>query len=229
MQTGKFITFEGGEGAGKSTQAGLLAGTLAKSGIEVLLSREPGGSPGAEEIRQLLVLGAPDRWGALSEALLHFAARADHLEKTVRPALHRGAWVICDRFADSTLAYQGYGRGLESSAIEALTRLVVGDLQPDLTLILDLAVEDGLQRAAQRAQGEGAMGEGAQGKGAMGEGEDRYERMDAAFHARLRDGFRTIAKQNPARCVLLDAAASVAEVQAEIGRIVAEKFSLGRL
>ncbi len=216
-QMGKFITIEGGEGAGKSTQASLLAGTLGKSGMEVLLSREPGGSPGAEEIRKLLVLGAPDRWDALSEALLHCAARADHLEKTVRPALDRGAWVICDRFADSTLAYQGYGRGMETGAIEALTRLVVGDLQPDLTLILDLAAEDGLQRAAERAQG---------GR-AMGGGEDRYERMDAAFHARLRDGFRAIARQNPARCVLVDAAASVAEVQAEIGRIVAEKFALG--
>ncbi len=208
MQKGKFITFEGGEGAGKSTQAALLAASLEKSGKEMLLSREPGGSPGAEEIRDLLVRGEPDRWGAMSEALLHSAARADHLEKTVRPALGRGAWVICDRFADSTLAYQGYGRGLDKAAIEALGRLVLGDLAPDLTLILDLPAENGLLRAAAR-----------------GEGGDRYERMGEAFHRRIGEGFRAIAKANPARCRLIDGTGSVAEIQAVIERVISQKFA----
>ncbi len=212
MGKGKFVTFEGGEGAGKSTQAELLAGALEKSGLEVVLSREPGGSPGAEEIRQLLVHGETGRWAAASEALLHSAARADHLKKTVRPALLRGAWVICDRFADSTLAYQGYGQGMELQDIKTLTHLVVGDLEPDLTLILDLPVEEGLKRAAAR--------EG---------GGDRYERMGEDFHVRLRDGFKAIAKGDPERCQMLDGTMEIAGLHAQIGRIVAKKFSLDEL
>lgn len=210
MAPGKFITLEGGEGAGKSTHAQLLADTLRAAGIEVVLSREPGGSPGAEEIRALLVSGAPDRWSATSELLLHSAARADHLEKTVRPALARGAWVVSDRFADSTLAYQGHGHGLDLAAIGTVQCLVLGGTEPDLTLILDVAAATGLARA--------------DGRGTKGE--DRYERMDAAFHGRLRDGFRAIHEAEPERCRLIDTARPVEAVRAAILEAVAARFGL---
>ncbi|NIQ96157.1 MAG: dTMP kinase, partial [Desulfuromonadales bacterium] len=137
---GLFITLEGGEGGGKSTQARLLAEFLELRGEEVVLTREPGGSPGAEQIRSLLVDGETHRWDATTEALLHFAARRDHLVKTVIPALDRGAWVVCDRFADSTMAYQGYGHGLPKEALAVLYDFAVGTIKPDLTLVLDLPV-----------------------------------------------------------------------------------------
>jgi len=194
-ERGRFITLEGGEGAGKSTQQRRLSAWLRDSGREVVETREPGGSPGAEEIRKLLVIGAAGRWDALTEALLHFAARRDHLAQTVIPALERGAWVVCDRFADSTMAYQGYGHGLGREVVTALYEIVVGDLAPDLTLILDLPVEEGLARAGRR--------NGAQAGGAGGE--DRYEQMDIAFHQRLRDGFHDIVAREPDRCLLIDA------------------------
>lgn len=134
LTRGRFITFEGGEGAGKSTQLGLLADALARAGIAAIRTREPGGAPGAEEIRRLLVEGAPQRWDAETEALLMVAARRNHLVETVWPALDRGDWVICDRFADSTLAYQGYGRGLPREALASLHSLIAGNFKPDLTL-----------------------------------------------------------------------------------------------
>jgi len=206
---GRFITLEGGEGGGKSTQARRLAEMLERETHEVLLTREPGGSPGAEQIRGLLVDGEVQRWDAVTETLLHFAARRDHLANTVRPALDRGAWVISDRFADSTMAYQGYGHGVDRSAIADLYRICVGSLKPDLTLILDLPVEAGLARAAGR-----------------GGGEDRYERMDVAFHERLRQGFLEIARQEPGRCVVIDAARSEDEVHAQIIAAVRERMAL---
>jgi dTMP kinase len=206
---GRFITLEGGEGGGKSTQARRLAEMLERETGEILLTREPGGSPGAEQIRGLLVDGEVHRWDAVTETLLHFAARRDHLANTVRPALERGAWVISDRFADSTMAYQGYGHGVDRSAIADLYRICVGSLKPDLTLILDLPVEAGLARAAGR-----------------GGGEDRYERMDVAFHERLRQGFLEIARQEPARCVVIDAARSEDEVHAQIIAAVRERMAL---
>ena len=196
---GRFITLEGGEGGGKSTQARRLADFLGPHVGEVVLTREPGGAPGAEQIRALLVDGDPQRWDAMTEALLHFAARRDHLVNTVWPALARGAWVISDRFADSTMAYQGYGHGLGPDVIAGLYRLCVGETKPDLTLILDLPVEEGLARAA-----------GRQG------GEDRYERMDVDFHRRLRDGFLEIARREPERCVVIDASGDVDSVSAAI-------------
>lgn len=199
MTRGQFITFEGGEGAGKSTQLKLLAEALARAGIEVVTTREPGGSKGAEAIRALLVTGDVDRWDAQTEALLHTAARRDHLAKTVWPALERGAWVVCDRFADSTLAYQGYGHGLDKAFITGLTRLAIGDFIPDLTLILDLPVEEGLKRA-----------------GGRGGAEDRYERMGSPFHERLRQGFLEIARQAPDRCVVIDAMADLDNVHQAI-------------
>lgn len=194
-ERGRFITLEGGEGAGKSTQQRRLSAWLRDSGCEVVETREPGGSPGAEEIRKLLVTGTAGRWDAVTEALLHFAARRDHLVQTVVPALERGAWVVCDRFADSTMAYQGYGHGLGREVVTALCDLVVGDLAPDLTLVLDLPVEEGLARAGRR--------NGTQDAGAAGE--DRYEQMDIAFHQRLRDGFHDIVAREPERCLLIDA------------------------
>lgn len=207
MERGQFITFEGGEGAGKSTQLKLLAEALERAGIEVVTTREPGGSPGAEAIRGLLVTGAVDRWDAHTEALLHTAARRDHLARTVWPALERGAWVICDRFADSTLAYQGYGHGLPKDFITGLTRLAIGDFKPDLTLILDLPVEEGLKRA-----------------GGRGGAEDRYERMGLAFHERLRQGFLEIARQDTDRCAVLNAAASLDDVHQSILRAVKSRL-----
>ena len=209
---GKFITFEGGEGAGKSTQVALLVEALRRIGRGVLQTREPGGSPGAEQIRELLVHGDTERWDPWTEALLHFAARREHLRFNVFPALDRGDWVICDRFADSTMAYQGYGHGLGRDAIEQLYALVVGDFHPDLTLILDLEIEAGLQRAEARAGAQAGSG-------------DRYERMDRAFHERLRAGFREIAAREPDRCRLIDASAPPELVHRTVWQAVTEHFA----
>lgn len=205
---GRFITFEGGEGGGKSTNLQMLKAALEGAGYTVITTREPGGSPGAEEIRRLLVEGAVDRWDAISEALLHFAARRDHVERVIRPTLARGDWVICDRFADSTMAYQGYGHGLGRDVIETLYKVSIGDMKPDLTLILDLPVEIGLARA-----------------GGRGGSEDRYERMKDGFHQRLRDGFLDIASREPDRCVVIDATATLDAVQAEIRKAVSQRLS----
>ncbi len=196
---GKFITLEGGEGAGKSTQTRLLAETFESAGRPVVVTREPGGAAGAEEIRALLVTGGIGRWSPMAEALLHYAARRDHLDRTILPALDGGAWVICDRFANSTMAYQGYGHDLGRDAVSELHRVVIGDFTPDLTLILDLPVDVGLRRAGIRA----IIGAG---------GEDRYERMGPAFHRRLREGFLDIARLDPGRCVVIDADRSIEAV-----------------
>jgi dTMP kinase len=210
---GRFITLEGGEGAGKSTQIRLLADALRRDGIAVTTTREPGGSPGAERIRALLVDGATDRWDAVSEALLHFAARHDHLLRAVWPALDRGDWVVSDRFADSTMAYQGYGLGLGREPIERLYAEAVGDFRPDLTLILDLPVEQGLARADARA----AMDEGSG---------TRYERMGVDFHRRLREGFLEIARREPRRCVVIDATPPVEAVAQAIMNAVRERLPM---
>jgi len=195
MDAGRFITFEGGEGAGKSTQIRLLADRLKNLGHKVVLTREPGGSAGAEDIRSLLVTGEPERWTALTEAMLHFAARSDHIARTIKPALEQGAWVLCDRFVDSTMAYQGYAQEIGREAIEELTKLVVGPTLPDLTFIFDLPVEVGLSRAEAR-----------------GEGEDRYEKMGSAFHETLRGAFLDIAAREPGRCKVINAALSIDEI-----------------
>jgi dTMP kinase len=205
---GRFITLEGGEGAGKSTQARRLAEALRADGHDVVLTREPGGSPGAEALREVLVNGAADRWTPTAEALLMYAARSDHLDRLIRPALARGAWVISDRFADSSRAYQGAAGGLDPEFIEALDRGVVGDDQPDLTLIFNLPVEAGLARAA--------------GRGAA---EARFEGKGAAFHKRLREGFAAIAKAHPERCVLIDADATPDVVFERIRAVVRERLA----
>ncbi|MXY40341.1 MAG: dTMP kinase [Rhodospirillaceae bacterium] len=204
---GRFITVEGGEGAGKSTQIRRLATWLDGQGIETVVTREPGGTPGAEAVRALLVTGDTERWDATTEALLVSAARRDHAERLIRPGLARGAWVLCDRFADSTLAYQGYAGGLPLDGLTALTRFAVGDLTPDLTIVLDLPAEAGLARAGRR------MAAGP-------EAETRFEGRDLRFHEAVRDGFLDIARKDPARCVVLDATAPADDVARQIAAVV---------
>lgn len=186
--SGRFITFEGGEGSGKSTQVGRLVERLTARGLDVLRTREPGGSAGAEDIRALALNGAAERWSPMTETLLMYAARSDHLERTIRPALARGAFVICDRFSDSSRAYQGAGGGVDAGFIEAMDAAVVGESQPDLTLIFDLPVEIGLERALAR-----------------GGADLRFETKGLAFHQRLREGFRRVATEHPERCRIIDA------------------------
>jgi len=205
----RFITLEGGEGAGKSTQARRLAAALRGAGLDIIETREPGGSPGAEEIRRLLTAGEPARWSPMAETLLHFAARADHVRRTIRPALAAGRWVCCDRFADSTMAYQGYGHGIDRDFIARLAGAVLGDLRPDLTLIFDLPVEQGLARAAARSGHE-----------------DRYEKMDRSFHEALRRGFLDIAGQDPQRCVVIDAGGDEAMTWQQVGAALRDRLGV---
>lgn len=212
---GKFITLEGGEGAGKSTQIKRLTARLVARGIEAVATREPGGTPGAEAIRSLLVTGDVARWDAVTETLLHYAARREHVEKTVQPALARGAWVISDRFADSTMAYQGHAGAVGAARVAALHKLVLGDFRPDLTLILDLPVQVGLARAQSRA-----------GASASGGAEDRYERMGLAFHEALRKAFLDIAAAEPDRCRVVAADTDADSVEAALWAQVAAKFTL---
>lgn len=203
---GRFITFEGGEGVGKSTQVRRLADRLRGRG-EVVVTREPGGSPGAEAIRALLVSGPVERWSPISETLLMYAARRDHIERVIAPALGRGAWVICDRFHDSSRAYQGAAGGAPAGLLGVLEAEVVGDLIPDLTLILDLPVEVGLRRAARR-----------------GKGENRFEAKGEAFHERLRAAFLEIAAAEPGRCRVIDAAGGVDAVSDRIGAVLDQRW-----
>jgi len=203
LPAGRFITLEGGEGAGKSTQIARLKDKLERLGHAVVATREPGGAPGAEMVRKLLVEGPAERWDGTTEALLHFAARRDHLRSTVWPALKRGAWVISDRFADSTVAYQGYGYGVDRLMLDKLYGIAVGDFRPDLTLILDLPVETGLGRAAARRGSE-----------------TRYESLAVDFHGRVRAGFLEIATADPGRCVLIDATRDIEAVAAAIAAAV---------
>ncbi|MAB15359.1 dTMP kinase [Parvibaculum sp.] len=209
MRRGHFITFEGGEGAGKSTQAKRLAQALERHGHGVVVTREPGGSPGAEHIRSLIVSGETDKWTPLTETLLVFAARADHLDRTIRPALVRGEWVICDRFVDSTFAYQGVGQGMSPDTIAGLSDLVVGSDMPGLTLILDLPVETGLGRAGKRDHNE-----------------DRFERMGDEFHQKLRQAFLDIAAAEPERCVVIDASRDEDAVAEAIWQAVSSRLAV---
>lgn len=196
MTRGRFITLEGGEGAGKTTQAGLLAAALEARGLAVLRTREPGGSPGAELLRGILLRGEID-WSPRAETLLHFAARAEHLTKAIVPALEKGSWVVCDRFYDSTMAYQGFGQGADRGFIAAQIGLL--GIVPDVTIVLDVAEPVAAERLRQR----GVLA-------------DRYERLGVAFHARVREGFRAIAASEPGRCVLVDASGDVQAVHAAV-------------
>jgi dTMP kinase len=198
---GKFITFEGGEGTGKSTQAGLLANKLESLGLGVLLTREPGGSPGAEIIRHVLLSGAAKPLGADAEAMLFAAAREDHVRCTIEPALAAGKWVVCDRFADSTRVYQGALGQVDRRLIKGLERVSIGDLLPDLTLILDVPVEVALERLTLR-RGDAAP--------------DRFEAENVEFHQKLREAFRALAADEPERCVIIDASVPRVQVAKDI-------------
>ncbi|ESQ77068.1 dTMP kinase [Asticcacaulis sp. YBE204] len=205
--SGRFITFEGGEGAGKSTQVKALVTRLREQGLEVVQTREPGGSGGAEALRDLLVNGDAGRWSPVSETLMMYAARANHLEQVIRPALARGAWVVCDRFADSTRAYQGAGGGVTAEFIEQLDQTVVGDTQPDLTIVMDMPVEAGLARALSR-----------------GGEENRFESKGLAFHERLRQGFIARAATDRQRYRVIDADRPIETLTADIWAVVAGAF-----
>ena len=204
---GRFITFEGGEGTGKSTQVRILADRLRARVPDLVLTREPGGSTEAESLRELLLSGDADRWSPRAETLLMYAARDDHLRRVIRPALERGDWVVCDRFADSTRAYQGGGGGVDMGFIEALDREIVGADQPDLTLVFDLPVEVGLERAFGRDMFE-----------------LRFESKGSAFHQRLRDRFAAIATAHPERCQVIDATGDVETVAARVWKAVSSRL-----
>jgi dTMP kinase len=212
MASGRFITFEGGEGSGKSTQAKRLFDGLRARGIDVLTTREPGGSPFAEQVRELILNPAIAPHTPLSEALLFYAARADHLHKTIRPALGVGRWVICDRFSDSTRVYQCDAGGLSLDVFNALEQMVVSLTFPDLTFILDVPAEVGLGRAATRRLAQALSGDAP----------DAFEKRDVEFHERLREGYLGIAKAEPHRCHVVDGTrepdAIFAEIWAQVER-----------
>jgi dTMP kinase len=209
---GRFITFEGGEGTGKSSHAALLAQRLRAMGIAVVLTREPGGSPGAEIIRHVLLSGAAEPLGPEAEAILFAAARDDHIRNTIAPALARGSWVICDRFTDSTRVYQGEVGGADDKLLRALERVTVGDLKPDLTLVLDVPADIGLTRAEKR-RGGGTS--------------DRFESQTLHFHERLRDAFRLVALLEPDRCVLINSTGARADVAEQIWTTVNARLDPG--
>jgi len=209
LRTGWFITFEGGEGVGKSTQIGLLATRLRGFAREVVITREPGGTPLAEKLRAIILSGGAREFGPLGEALLFSAARIDHIDRLIRPALSRGATVLCDRFVDSTRAYQGAKGGVDPSLLAAMQKVTLAGLAPDLTFILDLDPQIGLERA-QRRRGVGEP--------------DRFEAEDIAFHRHLRENFLEIAREAPERCRVIDASRSVDEIAQSIWTAVKDKF-----
>lgn len=202
--TAFFITFEGGEGGGKSTQVALLTEAFTRAGMGVIKTREPGGSAGAEAIRNLLVNGSTDKWDPVAETLLFYAARVDHVTRLVKPALEAGQHVICDRFTDSTVVYQGIGKKLGEGYVQSVQRLTLGSFMPDLTVMLDMDPVVGLKRADARPSSK------------TGGGENRFESMDVDFHHAVRAGFLRIAQGEPERCVVVNAAQTIEAVQAEI-------------
>lgn len=209
---GRFVTFEGGEGAGKTTQIERLARRLTDLGLRVRLTREPGGPKdgsieAAAALRKLLVEGEPSRWSPKSEALLNYAQRVEHVNRFVAPALETGDWVLCDRFADSTMAYQGYGHRLGAGFVRALHRATLGSFKPDLALVLDIPVDQGLARAGARAGVE-----------------TRFERFPRDFHDRVRRGFRAIARAEPKRCALVDARGDAEAVEGRIAKALVKRF-----
>lgn len=205
----RFITLEGGDGSGKSTQIKLLVAALKQRGIDALATREPGGSKGAEEIRKLVLTGEPGRWDVMTETLLMFAARSDNVAKAIKPALAAQTWVICDRFTDSTYAYQGAGGGLARETIRRMETLVLGDFRPDLTLILDIPTDVGIARTHGRANDE-----------------TRFEKFNIEFHNRLRQAYLAIARRDPERCVVVDASGDSDAIARTIWNTVAKRFRL---
>ena len=209
MSKGFFITLEGGDGCGKSTQCKMLLDFLKQKGIDFIMTREPGGSDAAEEIRKIILSGNKEKWDSISETLLFSAARRSHLVDKIWPAMEQGKWVISDRFADSTMAYQGYGRGdglLTKDNIETLYKLVAGDFKPNLTIILDMEPKEALQRVAERGA------------------KDRMEGMDLSFHYNLRNAFLDIARKEPDRCVVINAAQEPQKVHEDIVRVIQERL-----
>ncbi len=206
---GRFISFEGGEGSGKSTQIKKLAERLEALKLRAVLTREPGGSPGAEIIRHLLLSGMGKLLGPDAETLLFAAARDDHVRTVIQPALNQGMWVLCDRFSDSTRAYQGRLGHVPTGLLNAMQRVTIGDLKPDLTIILDVPVEVGLKRAAARRGNQAP---------------DRFESEDLKFHRDLRDAYREIAAAEPERCVLVDADANPDTVAAQVWSALRDRF-----
>jgi dTMP kinase len=209
---GRFISFEGGEGSGKSTQIKRLAQQLDAVKLRTLLTREPGGSPGAEIIRHLLLSGVGKLLGPDAETMLFVAARDDHVRTVIRPALNQGMWVLCDRFSDSTRAYQVKLGNVSPAVLNAMERVTIGDLKPDLTIILDVPVEVGLQRAAARRGGAAP---------------DRFEAEDVRFHHELREAYRQIAADEPQRCVLIDANAEPDTVAAKVWAALRDRLFAG--
>jgi dTMP kinase len=209
MTRGRFITFEGGEGTGKSTQSRLLAKRLRGMAIDVVQTREPGGSLGAEIIRHVLLSGAAKPFGPEAEAVLFAAARADHIKTIIAPALKQGRWVICDRYIDSTRVYQGAAGNVDPRFINGLERLTVGDIVPDLTIILDIDVKTGLERAALRRSGQKV---------------DRFEDERVEFHMKLREAYKEIAAANPERCALIDASGTPEAVAFAIWKAVGKRL-----
>jgi dTMP kinase len=206
---GRFISFEGGEGSGKSTQIKKLAERLEAAKLRAIVTREPGGSPGAEIIRHLVLSGMGKLLGPEAETLLFAAARDDHVRTVIQPALAQGTWVLCDRFSDSTRAYQGKVGNVQPGILNAMERVTIGDLKPDLTIILDVPVEVGLKRAAARRGGTAP---------------DRFESEDIKFHQDLRDAYREIASAEPARCVLIDASGDTSTVAASVWTALRDRF-----
>ncbi|HKH00541.1 MAG TPA: dTMP kinase [Bradyrhizobium sp.] len=206
---GRFITFEGGEGSGKSTQIKILSERLSAAKLRAVVTREPGGSPGAEIIRHLVLSGVGKLLGAEAETLLFAAARDDHVRTVIQPALNQGIWVLCDRFSDSTRAYQGSLGKVSPAVLNAMERVTIGDLKPDLTIILDVPPEIGMKRASVRRGGGAA---------------DRFEAEDRTFHQELREAYRQIALAEPERCVLIDATAEPAIVAANIWAALRDRF-----
>jgi dTMP kinase len=200
----KFITLEGGEGSGKSTQAKLLFDYLKRHNINAILTREPGGSPGAELIRELLITGPIDRWSVTSEVLLLYAARVDHWQKIIQPSLESGKWVICDRFIDSTIAYQGYGKGIDIEFLQYVYKKVVGDFYPDCTFIFDIPAKIGLERAKKRMLETNTTTQ------------ERFESMGLEFHERVHKGFIEVAQKNQNRCKIIDAQKTPQDIHQEI-------------
>jgi dTMP kinase len=207
MVRGRFITIEGIEGAGKSTQVRRLVLALEAAGVTVTATREPGGSTGAEAIRRLILDGADGAWTPVGEVLLHYAARCEHAERLIRPALAAGSWVVSDRFADSTMAYQGFGLGVDRQVVQRIHDIVIGDLMPDATVILDVPVADGLSRARRRTAGA-----------------DRYESMNVDFHERVRQGFLAIAREAPRRCVVVAGDADEEAIHRAVCRALTQRL-----
>ena len=210
-KVGRFITFEGGEGGGKSTQTRLLQDALASNGIESILTREPGGSAGAEEIRELIVTGSPDRWDPLTELCLLYAARRDHWLKVIKPKLEHGIWVISDRFADSSIVYQGYAGDIDIDTVLNIHNVVLGEVWPDLTIVLDLPPELGLERSYKRDTANNSK-------------DTRFEKRELHFHNLLREGFQYLHSKSPDRICVIDGTKTIKEVEIEVFSIIKNRF-----